>query len=165
MTANQINFANLGETKRHNKVSEKETQRHNQSSEGIQYAGVREQARHNVATEGINWYSAQSLAGLQSLQGQKVQSEVGVQAAEQRAKADYYTGQLGETTRHNIAVENETAMHNRTTESTQATHWDNQDTIAAYDAATRRGGSVASGFRDLAGGVAGLYGVIGSALK
>lgn len=165
MTANQINFANLRETKRHNRISEKETQRHNQSSEGIQYAGVREQARHNVATEGINWYSAQSLAGLQSLQGQKVKSEVGVQAAEQSAKAEYYTGQLGETRRHNIAVENETALHNRSTETSQATHWDNQDTIAAYDAATRRGGSIASGFRDISGGVSSLYGVTGSALK
>lgn len=86
MTANQLRYAELLESRRHNKTTEsqgwsglRETSRHNVATEGIQSAQVAEMRRHNVETEGINWYSAEALANLQTAQEAKVTSEVGVQ--------------------------------------------------------------------------------------
>lgn len=96
MTANQINYQNLKETIRHNRTVEgetgrhnfategltareiAETTRHNVASEGLSAADIREKQRHNVQTENINWYSAQSLANLQSSQAALAASDIGV---------------------------------------------------------------------------------------
>lgn len=53
MTANQINYWNLQETKRHNVTTEGETERHNRATEGIDLGRLEETRRHNVASEGI----------------------------------------------------------------------------------------------------------------
>lgn len=126
MTANQIKWAELKESGRHNRETESqgrtmlnETRRHNVASEGIsrsqvgvQAAQVAEMRRHNVSTEGIDWYNAQTLGTLRSAQSDKLLSEVGVEQ-----------GRLDETKRHNIELEsqgqssiNETRRHNQANE-------------------------------------------------
>lgn len=126
MTANQIKWAELKESGRHNRETESqgrtmlsETQRHNVASEsisrsqvGVQAAQVAEMRRHNVSTEGIDWYNAQSLGTLRSAQSEKLLSEVGVEQ-----------GRLDETTRHNVESErqgqssiSETQRHNKANE-------------------------------------------------
>lgn len=54
MTANQINYWNLQETKRHNVRTEDETERHNRMGESIDLSKLSETERHNRATEGID---------------------------------------------------------------------------------------------------------------
>lgn len=56
MTANQIAFQNLIETRRHNVAQEQENIRHNVRSEDLGFANLSELGRHNVETEAINWY-------------------------------------------------------------------------------------------------------------
>lgn len=56
MTANQIAFANLAETVRHNKVLEGETIRHDVRQEDLGFANLSELSRHNLETEATNWY-------------------------------------------------------------------------------------------------------------
>lgn len=72
MTANQIRYADLLETQRHNVASEdyynrslSETGRHNVQTEaigfanvGLGYANLSELMRHNLVGEDVNWHSA-----------------------------------------------------------------------------------------------------------
>lgn len=120
MTANQLRYAELLETRAHNRETESqgrtglsETQRHNKATEGIQTAQVAELRRHNVQTEGINWYSAQALANLQGAQEAKVTSEVGVQRdqldetiAQNDASNALRRGELNEEREHHDVMEN-----------------------------------------------------------
>lgn len=83
MTANQINYWNLQENKRHNLVSEgtekdklSESKRHNVAGEQLESGKLYESQRHNVATENIS------------------------------------LGSLFESSRHNKATESELQRHN-----------------------------------------------------
>lgn len=90
MTSNQIAFAKVKEDRRHNRVSESNDlikARAAASQAGASWYSANELQRHNIATESINWYTAQSLAGLQSAQAGKLESET------------------GELVRHNLASE------------------------------------------------------------
>lgn len=148
MTANQLRYAELLETRKHNRETEsqgrtglQETRRHNVASEGIQGASVAEQRRHNVQTEGINWYSAQALANLQGAQEAKVTSEVGVQRdqltetiAQNDASNALRRGELNETREHNDVTENigitNAQIYNRRTDTQNIT--DVANTIRGY---------------------------------
>lgn len=78
MTANQIRYAELQESRRHNVASESIEARKAGASEtsagaqmanvGAQYASVAESSRHNRQMEDIGWNQYYSLAQLQSAQ-------------------------------------------------------------------------------------------------
>lgn len=53
MTANQIAYQNMLESKRSNVAKETETQRHNIRNEDIDSSKLSETARHNLSTEGL----------------------------------------------------------------------------------------------------------------
>ena len=84
MTANQIKFAELNETKRHNVRTEDEMQRHNVRTENQSDVSIGESIRHNKESERVNWYSASQNAAIG-------------------------WGNIAENQRHNIAVEDYTA--------------------------------------------------------
>lgn len=87
MTKNQIDYQNVKETQRHNRVVESQTgltldeaKRHNQAVESYNLSGLSETQRHNREGEMINWYTAQNLANLQSAQADLARSDIGVRA-------------------------------------------------------------------------------------
>lgn len=104
MTSNQIEYAKLKESKRHNVKSEKissyvarEGKRHNKASEaigfgniGLGYANLGELFRHNTVVE-----------ELQDVQNQNKAKEIGVREGELQLGRD----QLEELKRHNIVQE------------------------------------------------------------
>lgn len=87
MTANQINYWNLQETGRHNRVTEAETERHNRRTEDIDLAKLSETTRHNMATEDIS---------------NRTLSET---TRHNLAQESYNVNNLAETQRHNVATE------------------------------------------------------------
>lgn len=142
MTANQLRYAELRESNRHNTTTEGETKRHNVQTENIGFGTLSEQRRHNVAyegiqsalasetarhnreSEGINWFTAANLGVLQSAQAEKTQSEVGEVQRHNIATEGIQSGQLTETGRHNLAMEDyysgslsETERHNKVNET------------------------------------------------
>ena len=141
MTANQLRYAELRESNRHNTTTEKETNRHNVQTENIGFGNLAEQRRHNVAFEGIqsamasetarhnkeseaiNWFSAENLSLLQGAQTDKTLSEVGEVQRHNIATEGIQAGQLEETGRHNLVMEDyqsdaldETKRHNKASE-------------------------------------------------
>lgn len=157
MTANQLRYAELLETRKHNRETEsqgrsglQETKRHNIASEGIQSASVAEQRRHNVQTEGINWYSAQALANLQGAQEAKVTSEVGVQR-----------DQLTETIAQNDVTN---ALRGGELRETRA-HNDAMEAIGRFNAQTNRRRADVQNITDVADTVRGYIPVIGGILS
>lgn len=91
MTHNQIEYANLKESKRHNIVGEVETNRHNVVTEY-------ETARHNVETERIGW------ANLSETQRHNKAEEVETNRYHLANEA-IDRSRLNETSRHNVATE------------------------------------------------------------
>lgn len=80
MTQNQIEFAKL-----------KETGRHNRTTESIDYGTLSESARHNVEQERTNWYSAQT--GRQVGLGQVAVGFANVAAQRERNANDLWFNQ------------------------------------------------------------------------
>lgn len=95
MTVNQISFANLQETKRHNVVTEGETYRHNLESEG-------ETHRHNVSTESLS-------AETNAINRAHYERQDAYNAL-------HYSTMDAESARHNLAGEIETQRHNEAQE-------------------------------------------------
>lgn len=103
MTANQIAFANVQETKRHNLVSEQETSRHNVTTEQVTSTFNRAQAEHFVRQDAINaeHYARMDAETARShLVGEQISRDT-----------------LSEGIRHNQATETETWRHNLISEN------------------------------------------------
>lgn len=84
MTANQINYANLQELKRHNQTYESETRRHNVVGEGETY-------RHNTVQEDVSYVAnkvAQQNADSQSWNA--LSNQMNAQSNAQNAKTNQY---------------------------------------------------------------------------
>lgn len=94
MTANQIAYWNLQETKRSNLAKESETSRHNLATEGKDLATLQETSAHNRATESI---AAGQL-------GEQIRHNVSTETID--------ISRLNETARHNKASEELTAQSN-----------------------------------------------------
>lgn len=105
MTANQINFANSKETKRHNLETERQKERDLAIGERTAWAAEqqaitagarqREDARHNLESETINWF--QTRGTLAETQRSNLANE--------EIKRSYNQQSLAETSRHNFAIE------------------------------------------------------------
>lgn len=119
MTANQINYWRFNEDRRHNEVTEVETSRHNRATEGIGYgqialgyAQLAETTRANRARELLNartlFENTRHNMYSESLQSRQISNAFAVEQAK-----------LGETTRHNTAMEVENQRHNFVTEDVQ----------------------------------------------
>ena len=101
MTANQINYWNLQETKRSNLAREAETQRHNTKVEDYNTGSLLETSRHNQATEGeATRHNVQS-ENLAFITAAEVARHNKASEGLDRSKINVQQGQLNETIRHN----------------------------------------------------------------
>lgn len=105
MTSNQIAYANLKETERHNRVGEVETQRHNIAYEDIQRFSATENQRHNLANENYNLL-ALSETTRHNLAGENYNLlALSETARHNRAGENFNLLSLAESQRHNVATE------------------------------------------------------------
>lgn len=114
----EVSQATLGETKRHNLATEgqerqklAETARHNQASEAVQLFVAQEGARHNIESE----------------RNQRDQIALGYHTLGETQRHNYAMEQ--EMNRHNLSVEDETKRANQVNESISRF---NADSLAAY---------------------------------
>lgn len=101
MTANQINYWNLQETKRSNLARETEATRHNKEVEGYNTGSLLETARHNQANEQeASRHNIQS-ENLSFITASEMARHNKASEGIDRSKVAVQQGQLAETVRHN----------------------------------------------------------------
>lgn len=144
MTANQINFNNYVETKRHNQATERtqgiqadaaymqaevarsqhqESVRHNLESERVNWWNAQEIARHNVAGEAETQRHNRDTETLNWFSAnndavfkQRQAAALQSQASTAERNASTRESELAETIRHSLATEEETKRRNLVTE-------------------------------------------------
>ena len=129
MTANQINYWNLQETKRANQARETEAQRHNVKTEEYSagnlletvrhnQAGEQETARHNVQTENAAFMTAAEVArhnkAVENIDANKVKVQQGQlnETVRHNREQDSWLGYANRTNRMNAETNQYSAMHN-----------------------------------------------------
>lgn len=157
--AGQLNLQNqsLRETARHNQATEffNLTQHRDNLQEMVRSNQAREaeNQRHNVAQESI---SRQQLGlGYTQLEAQRYFNERNIQiSARNLALADERERiRLGETTRHNIAQEDETHRSNLAKEAENNRHNVETEFVNAWNAGVNTAGTALSGFGTIMKGV------------
>lgn len=103
MTANQLRYAELRESRRHSVASEAIEARKagaseasavaSQAAAGAQYASVAEQAKHNRVMEDIGWQQYYSLSELQSAQASATTTDASTRVKGQQATQEHYERQ------------------------------------------------------------------------
>lgn len=101
MTANQINYWNLQETRRANRARETETQRHNVKSEEYNTGNLLETSRHNMATENESVRHNRQSENVAFITASEVARHNKATEAIDSSKVQVQQGQLDETVRHN----------------------------------------------------------------
>lgn len=112
MTTNQLKWAEISESRRHNVTSETETTRHNLATEEVASNTLAETQRHNQVSEETNWFTAQNNAGIgwaNAASNAKQAAAAQTQAAASLQNAQTQAAAQVEMARHNLVEEEQLA--------------------------------------------------------
>lgn len=119
MTRNQIEYSKLLETQRSNRAQEAQTRIRDENARALGFANLGETNRHNLVTESQNQLALDETSR-HNLATEKHNAAVLAESARHNLETESLgRDTLSETVRHNQAAESETNRHNLSTESIQ----------------------------------------------